>query len=167
MSQSHEFQDIPTEVTIMVDSDWAGDIVTRRSTSGGFIFHGSHILCHWSKTQSTIALSSGEGEVNACVKGISEGIGVHELMTELGMSVSLNLELLTDSSAAKGTITRHGSGRIKHLTIKQLWIQEALKDYEVAVTKIPRRITSADLLAHPCNSIDFDWNLQRWHSLRN
>ena len=113
-----------------------------------------------------IALSIGEGEVNACVKGVSEGIGVHELLVEMGIPVDLKLELQTDSSAAKGTITRHGSGKIKHLTIKQLWIQEAIRDYKVDVQKIPRSVNSADLLTHQCNRSDFDDHLQRLGMLR-
>ena len=61
-------------ITVMVDSDWAGDVTNRRSTSGGLIMLGEHILQHWSKMQSTIALSSGEAELNASDKGASEGI---------------------------------------------------------------------------------------------
>ena len=150
----------------MVDSDWAGDINTRKYTSGGMIFHGNHLICHWSKTQSTIALSSGEGEVNACVKGMSEGLGVFELISEMGYNGDLNIQLMTDSSAAKGTITRHGSGKMKHLNIKQLWIQEALKEYEVSVIKIPREANVSDLLTHQCNRADFDNHLAKLGAIR-
>ena len=50
------------------DSDWAGCRRTRRSTSGGAIFHGSHLVHHWSRTQSIIALSSAEARLNAMLK---------------------------------------------------------------------------------------------------
>ena len=43
-----------------VDSDWAGCTRTRKSTSGGTVLRGSHCLAHWSRTQTNIALSSGE-----------------------------------------------------------------------------------------------------------
>ena len=45
------FQDSGNPLRIMVDSDWAGDINNRRSTSGGLILLGKHVLCHWSKLQ--------------------------------------------------------------------------------------------------------------------
>ena len=45
------------------DSDHAGCIRTRKSTSGGMMRWGSHVLKWWSKTQPTIALSSGEAEL--------------------------------------------------------------------------------------------------------
>ena len=70
------FQGPEQSMNIYADSDWAGDEETRKSTSGGFVRHGDHVLCHWSKIQATVALSSGEAEVNALVKGISEGISV-------------------------------------------------------------------------------------------
>ena len=31
----------------------------------------------------------------------------------------------SDSSAARGICTRTGSGKVRHLSIKELWIQEA------------------------------------------
>ena len=44
------------------DSDWAGCLRTRKSTSGGVLTWGGSVLKSWSTTQSTIALSSGEAE---------------------------------------------------------------------------------------------------------
>ena len=128
--------------------------------------YGNQLVCHWSKAQSTIALSSGEGEVNACVKGMSEGIGVYELISEICKCDNPNIPLMTDSSVAKGTITRHGSGRIKHVTIKQLWIQEALKVYGVSIIKIPRSENFADLLTHQCNRTDYDEHLSKVGAIR-
>ncbi len=36
----------------------------------------------------------------------------------------LTLELKTDASAARGVILRQGVGEVRHLQIKQLWLQE-------------------------------------------
>ena len=68
---------------VMTDSDWAGDHEQRKSISGGGLFVGDNLIAHWSKMQSNVALSSGEAELNASVKGISELIGVIELFREL------------------------------------------------------------------------------------
>ena len=59
----------PKKATLNIDSDWAGDQKSRKSTSGGTIRHGHHLIQHWSKLQATIALSSGEAELNSAVKG--------------------------------------------------------------------------------------------------
>ena len=66
----------------MVDSDWAGEVNSRIYTSGGVILHGVHLISHRSKMQATVALSSGEAELNAAVKGASAGIGILELLKE-------------------------------------------------------------------------------------
>ena len=44
------WQDEPAELTAYVDSDWAGDRVTRKSTSGGMVFRGHHLISHGAPT---------------------------------------------------------------------------------------------------------------------
>ena len=107
-------------MTVWTDSDWAGDVASRRSTSGGVIVYRGAIMAHWSKSQSNIALSSAEAELNATVKGLSEVIGLYNLIEET-QKVSVNLTLCTDASACKGMLLRHGTGKVKHLSVKQLW----------------------------------------------
>ena len=72
----------------------------------------------------------------------------------------------TDSSAAKGTLTRQGSGKKKHLTTKQLWVHEALRRYTIEVQKVNREVNSADLLTHQCGKLDFTSHLQRLSFIR-
>ena len=159
------FQGDNAPMTIMTDSDWAGDVVTRKSTSGGLIRMNSHVISFWCKSQATVALSSGEAELNSMVKGCSEGIGVLELMRELGCDASV-YAIQTDSSAARGTVMRHGAGRIKHLSTKQLWIQGAVKYYGILPVKICRSINSADLLTHQCSTRDFNNHIDRLGLIR-
>ena len=131
---------------LQTDSDWAGDERTRKSTSGGTLKLGSHTIQHWCKAQSNIALSSGEAELNSSVKGLSAVLGGYELMHELGFNQKIVLE--TDASACKGMLLKSGSGRVKHLTTKQLWVQGAIEKYGIEVKKIPRSTNHADLLTH-------------------
>ena len=65
---------------------------------------------------------------------------------EIGLEV--DFELLTDSSAAKGMIMRQGAGRVTHLDIKSLWIQEKEGQGDLKVLKIPRLENVSDLLTH-------------------
>ena len=69
------YQHVPTAIRVCVDTDFAGDLASRRSTSGGMIFLGAHQIKHWSSTQSVIALSSGEAKLIGIVKGASNGLG--------------------------------------------------------------------------------------------
>ena len=61
----HRWQDSLSSLTIYKDSNWAGCRETRKSTSGATFLHGSHVIKHYSRTQSIIALSSAEAELFA------------------------------------------------------------------------------------------------------
>ena len=66
--QKFEWQTVDAEVRAYTDSDWTGDRTTLKSTSGGVVMSGSHMLKSWSSTQQLIALSSSEAELYAlCV----------------------------------------------------------------------------------------------------
>ena len=41
--QKFEWQEKPSQITTYVDSDWAGNKITRKSTSGGAMFLGKHL----------------------------------------------------------------------------------------------------------------------------
>ena len=103
-------------------------------------------MSHWSRTQQVVALSSAEAELNGICKAAAEGLGARNLSEEL--LDHLDVEVLTDASAARGVVQRQGAGRVKHLCIKQLWVQERESAGELKITKIPRAINIADLLTH-------------------
>ena len=83
-----------------VDSDFADCRVTRRSTSGGVLMHGRHRIRHWSATQPTIALSSGDAGVGGMCKGASQLIGVQSISTY--REFPFKLPMATDATAARG-----------------------------------------------------------------
>ena len=103
---------------------------------------GRHCLSHWSRTQATVALSSAEAELNAALKGAVELLGAGAMMEEAGQPMMLELE--GDSTACKGVLTRQGSGRIKHLEVRQLWLQEHVQSGKAVFTKVPREVNMAD-----------------------
>ena len=136
----------PEKVEVYTDADWAGCTQTRRSTSGGLVLYGAHLLAFWSRTQQNVALSSCESEVNALIKGGVEGLGVKHLMQQCGEDPKL--EIRTDASAAQGLCARQGAGRVKHLTVRQLWAQEKEANGELKIVKIPRLDNAADMYTH-------------------
>ena len=86
--------------------------------------------------QSRVAQSSCEAELNSTLKGAIEGLNVQRLANAFGDWP--NLELRTDASAARGVIMRQGVGKVRHLHVKQLWIQDAVAAGELKVVKVPR-----------------------------
>ena len=83
-------------------------------------------LMHWSNMQSSMALSSAKAELNASVKGLSQLIGLFNLISET-LRVTPTLRLCTDASACKGMLVGHGAGKVKHLSVKLLWAQEVVQ----------------------------------------
>ena len=127
-----------------VGTDFAGCVITRKSTSGGLCCRGPHVLKHWSVTQKTIALSSGEAELAGVVKGSAEGLGMASLAADLGLE--LPLEVCADSSAAIGICRRTGIGKIRHLATGQLWVQERVRQGDFIISKIVGTSNPADIL---------------------
>ena len=117
-----------------VDTDYAGCQRTRRSTSGGLVTHGSHLLKTWASTQTVVALSSGEAEYYGVVKGMCEALGIKSNAKDMGLDFSITLSI--DSSAAKGIATRKGLGKVKHLETRTLWAQDKIDEGKVVVKKI-------------------------------
>ena len=132
----YRWQTQPKVLSGYSDSDWGGDRGSRRSTSGGCLMAGMHLLTQWSRTQHVISLSSAEAELHALCTCATEGLALRNICVEMGLEVYF--ELLTDSSAAKGIVMRQGAGKVKHLDIKSLWIQERESVGDLKVLKVPR-----------------------------
>ena len=108
--------------------------------------HGGHCLLSWSRTQQLVALSSAEAELNAAIKAAQEGLALKNMAVELGDLVWLRLR--GDSSACDGILKRSGAGKVKHLSVRQLWLQEKVNEQELWHEKIPRLQNCADAMTH-------------------
>jgi hypothetical protein len=142
-----------------VDTDFAGCLVTRRSTSGGCAMRGTHLIKHWSVTQKAVTLSSGEAELCGIVKGTAEALGIQSLGRDLGVEMCVSIH--TDSSAAAGICRRSGIGRVRHLAVGQLWVQEGLRRGDFKLFKIPGTENPADLLTKHLAREAVDAHLKR------
>ena len=142
--QRFDWQQEPATIRAMVDTDYAGCLESRRSTSGGALLHGHHCLRTWSSTQKVVALSSGEAELYGIVKGAAESLGFQSIARDMG--VKLNVEVYSDSSAARGMVRRTGIGKVRHIHVQELWVQEALKNEKFVLKAISGATNTADIL---------------------
>ena len=126
------------------DSDWAGDKVSRKSTSGGVVSYGDHMIKTWASTQQVVALSSGEAELYALVKGASQAVGIMSMMMDYGIKAEGIVH--TDATAAIGIAHRVGLGRTRHINVQYLWIQEKVQEKQLTIKKIGTNDNPADLL---------------------
>ena len=87
---------------------------------------GGHLVKTWNKTQSLIALSSGECEFYAALKASAEALGTLSLMKDFGYA--MKGRVLGDASAALGINHRKGLGRTRHIDTGMLWIQQTVAE---------------------------------------
>ncbi len=137
-------QQVVSCIDVYTDTDWAGCPRTRKSTSGGCVVLGRHTVKHWSSTQTSVALSSGEAEFAGVIRGSGQGLGYQALLKDLGVEVPVRV--WTDSSAALGICSRQGLGGIRHLDTHMLWIQQAVRGRRIDLRKIDGEKNPADLL---------------------
>ena len=157
--QEFIMQEPVNQMTVYTDSDWAGDEVQRKSTSGVYLFHGRHLLRSSSASQAVIATSVGEAEFYAFVRGCSIGLGAISMARDLGQTCKLVLR--TDSSAAKGISSRRGVGKVRHLHTPCLWVQQRVFKKELAVEKVPGPENVADMGTKPLNAAEIEKNLRQ------
>ena len=143
---------MPKEIQSWSDSGWAGCLEARKSTSGGLIKFGTHILKSLSITQNTIALSSGEAEFYAMVKAGSQGLGMRSMMSHV--EISSNVKIITDATAARGMAQRKGRGAVRHVEVQQLWIQDKVQSKEICVEKVGGKNNLADGLTKFADGTD-------------
>ena len=105
---------------------------------------GSHPLKHYATTQPTVALSSGEAELVGIVKGATVALGMQSCAADLGITLSINIH--SDASAAIGICRRRGLGKIRHLAVSDLWIQDRLRAHDFELYKIAGAVNPADAL---------------------
>ena len=134
---------------VPVDSDWADDRKTRQSCSGGAVlFHGCAVLT-WARTQKTRALSSAEAELYGIGSGAIEGLGASQLLREWQYETVPLLQ--TDSQSALAVCKRRGPGRMKHIELKMLAVQEWLKTGRLRIHKVSTHDNPADLMTKAMN----------------
>ena len=140
----YAWQEPCNKMTVYSDANWAGDKQTRKSTSGGCIMLNKHWIKSWSKSQSTVALSSAESELYACIKAASEGLGMISMMNDLGISIMG--EIRSDASAALGIIARTGLGKLRHIDTSYLWIQQVSAEKKLSFGKVDGKENAADMM---------------------
>ena len=106
MSEPREFQKHVDKITVFVDSDFAGDPVSRKSTTGLVAQIGNHTVKSGSTLQRFTALSVGEAEFYAVVKGGQVGLSLRSMYQDLG--IPMKIEIQSDSSTANSLTGRLG-----------------------------------------------------------
>ena len=98
----------------------------------------------YSKTQNTIAQSSAESELIGTVRAATEALGMVSLGRDLGIELMARLHV--DASAVIGILERKGVGRVRHLDVGMLWMQEQRLRRVLAIQKVLGTSNPTDLM---------------------
>ena len=138
---------------------FAGDPVSRKSTTGLVAQIGNHTVKSGSALQSLTALSVGDAEFYAVVKEGQVGLSLRSMYQDLG--TPMKIEIQSDNSTANSLTDRLGAGqRKKHIDTRFFWIQERVQDGDLSIKKVPtaKNCADASVLQQHCAS------LKEWYS---
>lgn len=138
------------------DSDWAGDVDTRRSTTGYVFCLAGGALTWKSRLQPTVALSSTEAEYRAITEAGQELLWLRNMMERFGMKDDDATVLESDNMGAIHLTSKSTfHGRTKHVEIQYHWIREIVNQGSIKLKHCPTVDMVADLLTKPLGKPQF------------
>ena len=91
-----------------------------------------------------MTLSSAQAELVAAVIPCGESIGLTQLAADLGIPLVGHVHV--DSPAAIRIANRKGNGKLRHVKVGMLWIQELVVEEEIILRKVKGENNVADIL---------------------
>ena len=132
------------------DADWAGDVNTRKSTSGYICRIGGATISWKSKRQSVVALSSTEAEYVALSSATQEIVWLRSLLAAMGLEQKEATKLHEDNQGSISLSKNPKShSRTKHIDIKFHYVREAVEKKEVNIIYCATEKMTADIMTKP------------------
>jgi hypothetical protein len=142
------FYDKNVDVNLVgyTDSDWTGDIETRKSTSG-YAFHlGSGVVSRSSKKQPVVALSTAEAEYIAAASCAIQAVWLRRILEVMHQKQETPTKIFCDNMSAialcKNPVFHE---RSKHIDIRYHKIRELIAKKEVEIDYCHTDDQSADI----------------------
>jgi hypothetical protein len=135
------------ELTGFSDADWAGDLDSRRSTTGYLFKFGDFPVCWKSKRQPTVALSTAEAEYMSLASAGQTAIWFRQLLADLGFRQDKATVIFEDNQGciamAKNPVSHE---RTKHIDIKYHFIRELVSNETIKIEYLSTEDMEADIL---------------------
>ena len=139
------------------DADWAGDVNTRKSTSGYVCRIGGATISWKSKRQSIVALSSTEAEYVALCSATQEIVWLRRLLAAMGLEQKEATKLHEDNQGSISLSKNPKShSRTKHIDIKFHYVREAVEKKEVNIIYCATEKMTADIMTKPLPKVKFE-----------
>jgi hypothetical protein len=143
-------------LTGYTDSDLAGDVDDRKSTSGSVFLLGTSLVTWGSQKQRVVALSSCEAEYIASANAACQGIWLSRLLGGLLGIPTPKVNLLVDNKSAialSKNPVHHD--RSKHIDTRYHFIRDCVERGEVDIDHVSTAEQLADILTKVLGSVRF------------
>ena len=138
------------DLTVYTDSDWAGDLELRRSTTGYLIYMDNSLISWASKRQQVVIFSSTEAELVALTEAVKEATWCQQLISEkIHKCTAINVLVDNLPCINLALKQQHSKGRTKHLDVKYKYIQQNISRQNISIEKVESADNVADLLTKP------------------
>lgn len=140
------------------DANYAGDVDTRRSTTG-FVYFVKGSLVSWkSKRQHSVTLSTTEAEYLAIGDCAKHGLWLCRLLEHIlelkPVNVPIKLPLCNDNQGAVFLCNEASvNNRSKHIDIRHHFIRELTREGKITVSHVSTTDMPADALTKPVGHI--------------
>ncbi|KAL4038586.1 hypothetical protein IC575_002208 [Cucumis melo] len=125
-------------IEAITDSNWAGSVVNRKSTSGYCTFVWDNLVTWRSKKRSVVAKSSAEAKYQTMILGICEEIWLQKVISDLQQECETPLKLFCDNKAAISIANPVQHDKTKHVEIDRHFIKERFDSESICIPYIPR-----------------------------
>ena len=140
----HTLATSPSQLVGFSDSDWAGQLDDRKSTSGMIFYLNNGAITYASKSQKCVALSTAESEYVALGEAAREAIYLRMLLKDLGHEQREPTIIYEDNVAAEKLSKNNvHHSRTKHIDIKHHFIREVVEQKQIEI----KHLASAEMLA--------------------
>nr|GEV17079.1 putative RNA-directed DNA polymerase [Tanacetum cinerariifolium] len=138
------------KMEIYADSDFAGDLTDRKSTSGYVILWDGAAVSWSSKKQSIVALSSTEAEYVAAASCACQVIWMREMLNEFGLTQMGSSVIKCDNTSAI-QLSRNPvfHGRCKHIGVRFHFLRDLVNKGIVGLEYVDTREQVADIFTKP------------------
>ena len=135
-----------TSLHAYCDSDWAGDLERRRSTSGYSIFLGHNLVSWPSHQQPTVALSSTEAEYMFMCDCTQQILWLKSLFHECHLTLDHAVMFGDNKGAINIAHNPNMEGQSKHINIKYYFLWECVERNDFLLDWVPTMEQQADLM---------------------
>ncbi|KAK1641643.1 hypothetical protein QYE76_059448 [Lolium multiflorum] len=137
------------------DSDWAGDKVDRKSTSGACHFLGRSLVCWSSKKQNCVSVSTAEAEYVAAASSCAQILWMRQTLRDYGLEYSKVPLLCDNESAIKIAYNPVLHGKTKHIEIRNHFIRDHIARGDIVLSFIGTKEQLADIFTKPLDEKRF------------